>query len=88
MCYKRHGLLCWVRANKGKIYEINRLIKRAIRCIHFNNWKENASKIKITKKVLVIKSMFKYDLGIFMHKFKMYMFQKKIQKQTIFTQSK
>ena len=37
---------------------------------HFKNRKENVSKIKITKKILDIENMFKYDLGIFMHKFK------------------
>ena len=70
MSHIRYGLLCWGRANQEKINEINRLINRAIRCIHFKDWKENVSQIKITKKILDIENMFKYDLGIFMHKFK------------------
>ena len=40
---------------------MNRLINRETRCIHFKKLKENVSKIKYK---------FKYDLGIFMHKFK------------------
>ena len=40
MSHVRYGLLCWGRANKGKINEINRLINRAIKCIHFKNKKE------------------------------------------------
>ena len=31
---------------------------------------KNASKIEITKKILDIENFFKYDLRIFMHKFK------------------
>ena len=70
MSHVRYGLLCWGRANKSKINEINRLINRAIRCIHFKNWKENVSNIKLQKKILDVENMFTYDLGVFMHKFK------------------
>ena len=70
MSHVRYGLLCWGRTNKSKINDINRLINRAKRCIHFKNWKENVRKIKITKKVLDIENMFKYDLRVFIHKFK------------------
>ena len=68
MSHVRYGLLCWGRANKGKINEINRLINRATKCINFKNWKENFSKKTFTKKILDVKSMFKFDLGFFMHK--------------------
>ena len=70
MSHAKYGLLCLGRAIKSRINEITRLINRAITCIHYKNCKENVSKIKITKKILDIENMFKYDLGIFMHKFK------------------
>ena len=46
----RYGLLCWGRTNKTKIKEINVLINRANRCIHFKGCNERLSKLKITKK--------------------------------------
>ena len=66
----RYGLICWGRADKDKTNEISRLVNRATRCIHFESQKENVSEIKITKKVLDIENMLKYDLSIFMHKLK------------------
>ena len=69
MSHVRYGLLCWGRASRTKITEINKLINRAIRCIHFKNWNENISSIKIEKKILDVENMFKYELGVFMHKF-------------------
>ena len=45
MIYIRYRLLCWSRANKIKIKEINVLINRAIRCIYFKGYNESASKI-------------------------------------------
>lgn len=70
MSHVRYGLLCWGRASRTKINEINKLINRAIRCIHFKSWKESVSSIKIAKKILDVENMFQYELGVFMHKFK------------------
>lgn len=38
-------MLCWSRASKGKMNEINRLISRTIRCMHYKNLKENVKKM-------------------------------------------
>ena len=66
----KYGLLCWGRANAGKINEIDKLINRALRCMYFKKWDESIKSIKITKKILNVKNMFKYDLGVFMYKFR------------------
>ena len=70
MSHVRYGLLCWGRASKTKITEIDKLINRALRCIHFKGWNESVKSIKIEKKILNVENMFKYELGVFMHKFK------------------
>ena len=70
MSHVRYGLLCWGRASRTKISEINKLVNRAVRCIHFKSWKENISSIKISKKILDVENMFWYELGVFMYKFK------------------
>ena len=51
MSHVRYGLLCWGRASRTKITEINELTNRAIRCIHFKSWNEIVSSIKIAKKL-------------------------------------
>ena len=64
-------LICWGKANIVKTNnKINILIKRATKCISFRKKKLNISKIKITKKTLVIENMPRYDIGISMHQFK------------------
>ena len=70
MSHVRYSLLCLGRASKTKTTEINKLINRALRCIHFKGWNESVNSIKIEKKILDVKNMFKYELGVFMHKFK------------------
>ena len=70
MSHVKYGLLCWGRANAGKISEIDKLINRALRCMHFKKWNESIRSIKTTKKILNVKNMFKYDLGVFMYKFR------------------
>ena len=52
MGHVRYGLLCWDRTNKTKIREINVLINRAIKCIHFKGYNESVSKLKIRKRTL------------------------------------
>ena len=70
MSHVRYGLLCWGRASKTKITEIDKLINRALRCIHSKDRNESVKSIKIEKKILDVKNMFKYEVGVFMHKFK------------------
>ena len=62
MSHVRYGLLCFGKAKKGKINEIDRHINRAIRCFHFKNLKENVRKVKIKQKILFIQNMLKCDL--------------------------
>ena len=50
MSHVKYGLLCWGRANAGKISEIDKLINRALRCMHFKKWNESIRSIKTTKK--------------------------------------
>ena len=66
----KYGLLCWGRANAGKINEIDKLINRALRCMYFKKWDESIKSIKITNKILNVKNLFKYDLGVFIYKFR------------------
>ena len=66
MSHIRYGLLCWGRTNKT--YEINVLINKAIRCIHYKNYNKSVSNLKITKKVLNVENPFKYELRVFMFK--------------------
>ena len=40
MSHIRHGLLCWGRTNKRKINEINVLLNKALRCIHYKKYNE------------------------------------------------
>ena len=47
----RYGLLCRRRANKKRINDINVLINRALRCIHYKKYDDGVTKIK-TKKVI------------------------------------
>ena len=46
----RYGLLCWGRANKKCINDINVLINRAIRCIHYMKYDDSVKKLKTEKK--------------------------------------
>ena len=69
MSHVRYGLLCWGRTNKTKVNEINVLINKALRCIHYKKYNESVSNLKITKKVLNVENLFKYELGVFMFKF-------------------
>ena len=68
MSQVKYGLLCWGRANAGKISEIDKLINRALRCMHFKKWNEIIRSIKITKKKLNIINMFNYDLEVLLYK--------------------
>ena len=68
MRHVRYGLLCWGRASRTKITEINKLINRAIRSMHFKSWNGNVNRIKISKKKDV-ENMFQYEL-VLMYKFK------------------
>ena len=70
MSHVRYGLLCWGRAIETKTTEIDKLINRSSRCIHFKGWNESINSTKIEKKMLDVENMFKYELGVFMHKFK------------------
>ena len=45
------------------------LINKALRCIHYKKYNESVSNLKITKKVLNVENLFKYELGVFMFKF-------------------
>merc|ERR1712240_245682 len=65
----RYGLLCWGRANKKCINDINILINRAIICIHCMKYDDSVKKLKTEKKINV-ESLYLYELGIFMFKFK------------------
>ena len=65
----RYGILCW-----GKCYEttgkpIEVLLNRAIRCIHFCNYRDNISKFYIEHNILQIQETFKLELGKFMFKY-------------------
>ena len=59
-------MLCWSRASKGKMNEINRLISRTIRCMHYKNLKvENAeSQMQISRDLTVLIENF-YNLKLF-----------------------
>ena len=46
----RHGLLCWGRENKKCINDINVLINRALRCIHYNKNDDSVKELKTQKK--------------------------------------
>ena len=65
----RYGLLFWVRTNRKKINEINVLISKALRCILYKKYNECVSNFKITKKVLNVENLFKYELEVFMFEF-------------------
>ena len=38
--------------------------------VHFKGWNESVNNIRIEKKILNVENMFKYELGVFMLKFK------------------
>ena len=46
----RYGLLCWGRANKKNINDINVLINRALRCIQFKKYDDSIEELKTQKK--------------------------------------
>ena len=46
------------RAGRTKFIEINKLINRALRCMHFKSWNESASGIKISKRSLDVEKTF------------------------------
>ena len=46
----RYGLLCWGRANKKCMYDINVLINRALRYIHYKKFDDSVRKLA-TKKI-------------------------------------
>ena len=52
MRHVRCSLLCLGRASKAKITEIDKLINRALRCIHFKGWNVSFNSKKIEKKIL------------------------------------
>ena len=58
MSLVRYGLLCWGRASRTKITEINKLINRETRYMHFKSWNENVSSIKKLKNISMLKTCF------------------------------
>ena len=46
----KNGLLCWGRANKECINDINVLINRAFRCIHYKKYDVSVRELKTQKK--------------------------------------
>ena len=46
-----YSLLCWERANKKCINDINVLINRALRCLHYKKYGDSVSKLKTEKKI-------------------------------------
>ena len=64
MSHVRYELLCWGRASRTKITEINKLINRSIRCMHIKNLNEKVSSIKISNNFLDVENMLKYELGV------------------------
>ena len=65
----RYRLLCWGRANKKCINDINVLINRALRCIHYKKYDDSVRELKSQKKILNVESLYLYELGLFMFKF-------------------
>ena len=65
----RYGLLCWEEANKKYINDINVLINRALRCIHYKNCDDNVRQLKTQKKILGVESLYLYELCLFKFKF-------------------
>ena len=70
MSYIRYGLLCWGRTNKTRINEVNILIDKALRCFHYKTYDESVRKLKITKRILNVENLFKYEVGVFVYEFK------------------
>ena len=48
----RYGLLCWGRVNKKCINDINVLINRELRCIHYMKYDDSVRKLKTEKNIL------------------------------------
>ena len=57
---------CVGRANKKFINDINILINRALICIHFNKYDDSLRELKSQKKILDVKSLYIYEVGLFM----------------------
>ena len=56
MSHVRYGLLWLGRASKSKITEIDKLIIKALRCIHLR-WNEGNNSIKIDKNTIDVKNL-------------------------------
>ena len=65
----RYGLLCWGRANKKCINDINVLINRALKCIPYKKNSDSVKKLKTQKKILDVKNLYLYELDLFTVKF-------------------
>ena len=46
MFHIRYGLLCWCIANKTKLNEINILLNKGLRCIHYKKCDKSVKKHK------------------------------------------
>ena len=51
----RYGLLSWGRANIKLINDINVLINRAFRCLHYKKYDDSVRKLKNEKKNQMLK---------------------------------
>ena len=47
-----------------KLTEIDKLINRSLRCIHFKGWNESVNSIKIEKKISDVENKFKYEFWL------------------------
>ena len=56
---------CAGRANKKFINDINILINRELRCIHFKKYDDSLRELKTQKKILDVKSLYIYEVGLF-----------------------
>ena len=65
----KYGILCWGRASKTALCPITVLFNRAIRCIHFCNYRDSVTHLLAENKLLRIEDIFKLELGKFMFNF-------------------
>ena len=55
-------MVCCVGVGRVKVKLLIDKLIRALRCNHFKGWNESVKSIKIKKKILDVKNMFKYEL--------------------------
>ena len=71
----RYDWLCWGRANRKCINDINVLINRALRCIHYKKHDDSVRELKTQKKNLDVENLYLHELGLFMFKFNNNLYQ-------------